>query len=90
MLFTPFTQKILVLQGVKITNIESDANILIIYSELERNPHSCSFCNTVTDTVHDYRTQVIKDIPAFGKTVTIILRRRRYRCPYCGNMFRMV
>ena len=44
-------------------------------------------CGTATDTVHDYRIQVIKDIPAFGKLVSIVLRKRRYRCKHCGKRF---
>lgn len=39
-----------------------------------------------TDKIHDYREQVIKDIPAFGKFVFIHLKKRRYRCS-CGKRF---
>ena len=54
---------------------------------MERKEHSCICCGTATDTVHDYREQVIKDIPAFGKLVSIVLRKRRYRCKCCGKRF---
>ena len=37
--------------------------------------------------VHDYRWQTVKDIPAFGKHTVLILRKRRYRCPFCGKRF---
>ena len=87
MLYTHFTQEILGLQGVIVTNIEKTSETLIIYAELERKQHSCTTCGTVTDAVHDYRTQYVKDIPAFGKLVTIALRKRRYRCPHCGKRF---
>lgn len=36
--------------------------------------------------VHDYREQILKDIPALGKNVYIHLRKRRYRCQ-CGKRF---
>lgn len=87
MLYTNIAEKLLVLQRVIIKNIESDDKNIIIYAELERKTHSCSCCGTATDTVHDYRNQTIKDIPAFGKLVTIVLRKRRYRCPCCGKRF---
>ena len=37
--------------------------------------------------MYDYRTQVIKDIPAFGKLINIVLRKRRYYCKCCGKRF---
>ena len=87
MLQTHFTEEILGLQGVNVTNIENSPKTLMIYAELERKAHLCTACGAATDTIHDYRTQTIKDIPAFGKTVTIVLRKRRYRCPHCGKRF---
>ena len=87
MLYTHFTEELLGLQGVKITNIESSEKSIVIYAELERKPHNCTSCGTATGTVHDYRTQCIKDTPAFGKLVTIVLRKRRYRCTHCGKRF---
>ena len=87
MLYTHFTEELLGLQGIKITNIENSEKSIEIYAELERKPHNCTSCGTATSTVHDYRTQRIKDIPAFGKLVTIVLRKRRYRCTHCGKRF---
>ena len=87
MLYNYFTEKLLGLQGVKITNIENSEKNIIIYAEMERKEHHCICCGTATDTVHDYREQIIKDIPAFGKFVLINLRKRRYRCPNCGKRF---
>ena len=54
---------------------------------MERKEHNWISCGTATNTVHDYREQVIKDIPAFGKLVSIVLRKRRYRCKHCGKRF---
>ena len=87
MLYTHFTEELLGLQGVKITNIENSEKSITVYAELERKPHNCTSCGAATSTVHDYRTQRIKDIPAFGKLVTIVLRKRRYRCTHCGKRF---
>ena len=87
MLYLHNTEKILGLQGVIITKIDDNKDNLVIYAELERKENNCICCGTATDTVHDYRKQIIKDIPAFGKLVTIVLRKRRYRCPHCGKRF---
>ena len=87
MLYSHFTQEVLGLQDVFITKVENSEKELIIYAELERKQHPCIHCGAETNTIHDYRKQVIKDIPAFGKTVSIVLRKRRYRCLHCGKRF---
>jgi len=87
MLYKYFTEKLLGLQEVNITNIESDEKNIIIYAEMERKEHTCKNCKTRTNKIHDYRIQTIKDVPAFGKLVSIVLRKRRYRCPCCGKRF---
>ena len=87
MLYTHFTEELLGLQGVKITNVKKKENNIIIYLEIERKSHGCPCCGTATDTIHDYRLQKIKDIPSFGKNVVLKLRKRRYRCPHCGKRF---
>ena len=87
MLYKHFTEKLLGLQGLIITNIEENEKNIVIYAEMERKEHICISCGTATNTIHDYREQKIKDIPAFGKLVTIILRKRRYKCKHCGKNF---
>ena len=87
MLYKHFTEKLLGLQGLNITNIEENEKSIIIYAEKEREKHHCICCGTATNTVHDYREQKIKDIPAFGKLVSIKLRKRRYKCKNCGKRF---
>ena len=77
MLYQLFTEKLLGLQGVKGTNIEESETTILIYAEMERKEHHCVCCGTATNTIHDYREQKIKDIPAFGKKVQIILKKRR-------------
>ena len=79
MLYIHFIEKLTGLQGIIINNIESNEKEVHIHCELERKPHKCPNCGCVTDCVHDYRVQVIKDIPSFGKFVYIHLRKRRYR-----------
>ncbi len=55
MLYVDFTEKLLGLQGLSITNIEKNDSRLFIYAEMERKAHNCICCGSATDTVHDYR-----------------------------------
>lgn len=87
MLYNHFTEELLGLQGVKIRKVEQDEKNILIYVEIERAKHKCPCCSEQTDRVHDYRLQRVKDIPAFGKQVTLVLRKRRYRCTKCGKRF---
>lgn len=34
-----------------------------VYMELARSKHICLACDALTDCVHDYRMQTVKDIP---------------------------
>lgn len=87
MLYNNFTEKLIDLQGVEVKNIETTDTSINIFLILKRKKHKCISCGYETDIVHDYRTQSVKDIPAFGKNVNIILRKRRYRCLTCGKRF---
>ena len=86
MLYTHFIEKLTGLQDIIINNIESTEKEVHIHCELKRKSHKCPNCGCVTDCVHDYREQEIKDIPCFGKFVYIHIRKRRYRCK-CGKRF---
>ena len=84
MLYKHFTEKLLGLQGVEIEKIKEIDNSIHIYCKLKLKAHRCPICSSTTNKVHDYREQIIKDIPAFGKKVFIHLNKRRYRCS-CGE-----
>lgn len=86
MLYNYFTEKSLGLQDILIENIEEIDDTIHIYCKLERKVHKCPVCGNHTDKIHDYREQVIKDIPAFGKFVFIHFKKRRYRYS-CGKRF---
>lgn len=80
-------RKLVGLEDVEIKNIEELDDKVSIYIERDRVKCSCPKCSHRTDRIHDYRTQKIKDIGAFGKQVELVLRKRRYRCPHCGKCF---
>lgn len=86
MLYTHFTEKIVGLQDLIIKKVETNEKEIHIYGQLERKPHKCPCCGADTAKIHDYREQVIKDIPLYDKYVFIHLKKRRYRCD-CGKRF---
>ena len=63
MLNKDYTAKVLDLEDVIITNVENNCEELRAYIELPRKEHTCPVCGAVTDHVHDYRMQAIKDVP---------------------------
>lgn len=81
------TVKLLGLEDVIVKNIWDDEESRHIEIELPRRRHSCPCCKAETERIHDYRTQQIKDIAAFGKNVYLHLRKRRYVCSQCGKRF---
>lgn len=87
MLYFHYTEKLIGLQDLIVKNVAQDQNSTTIFAQMPRKPHNCPCCHTSTDKIHDYRKQCIKDIPAFGKSTTIVIRKRRYVCPNCGKRF---
>lgn len=79
--------KVLGLEDVIVNNVEEKDRCLIIDIELPRKHHYCPCCHSITDKIHDYRIQMVKDLSAFGKQVVLKLRKRRYVCPKCGKRF---
>ena len=63
MLMSDYTSKLLNLEDVIITGVENISEQLHIYIELPRGKHVCPVCGSVTDRIHDYRMQTIKDVP---------------------------
>ena len=87
MLSIDYTQKLLNLQGVLVKKVTSVHSFTMIDIEMPVTTHTCPHCGTHTSYIHDYRKQLIKDIPAFGQPIILNYRRRRYRCPHCGKCF---
>lgn len=85
MLKKDYTSKLLNMEDVIITDVENISGQLHVYIELPRKPHTCPVCGAVTDCIHDYRMQNIKDVP-LGRDTFLHLRKRRYRCS-CGKRF---
>mgnify|MGYP000856146540 CR=1 FL=1 len=88
MLNSNYIENLFGIKGAIVTNIKNKlTNILEIHFELERNIHECPNCNDLTDSIHDYRVQVIKGPPLGNKFIVFHYRKRRYVCPTCGKRF---
>ena len=85
MLMSDYTAELLNLEDVIITKAENISDQLHIFIELPRTKHTCPACGAATDRVHDYRMQIIKDVP-LARNTFLHLRKRRYRCS-CGKRF---
>lgn len=78
--------KLLNLKEVKVKKIiHSDSSVKIYVSTVSKE-HVCPECGAITSKIHDYREQVIKDLPFQLKHAYIILNKRRYVCS-CGKRF---
>ena len=84
MLNSYYTETLLGLQGVEIKNIEETEENYEISIEQPRRYCICPCCGEMTNKIHDYRYQRIKELSAFEKRVILILHKRRYVCS-CGS-----
>ena len=81
-----YTEKLVGLQGVTVKKITEAEEKIDIAVEMKRQMQECPQCGQKTDRIHDYRNQKIRDMSCFGRTVTLLLRKRRYVCE-CGKRF---
>ena len=86
MLEQDYIAKIINLEDIIVTNVEIRSEELHLYVELPQTEHECPQCGRKTSFIHDYREQIIKDIP-LGRKTYIHLRKRRYSCPHCAKRF---
>ena len=82
-----YTTTLLDLEYAEIDLISQNPDSVVIEFHLKRRVHHCPHCDTLTDIVHDYRTQFVKDIPVLGRPLVWKYRKRRYHCPCCGKHF---
>ncbi|HEY9575794.1 MAG TPA: ISL3 family transposase [Lachnospiraceae bacterium] len=74
------------MKGVNVKKIVHSNSFVKIFLETVPREHICPACFSSTKRVHDYRTQVIKDLPFQLKHCYLVLRKRRYVC-LCGKRF---
>lgn len=86
MLHTHYSETLLGLQEAEIKNIREAGHTLTLEIEQRRRKSRCPSCGNMTDRIHDYRRQRVKDFPSFGKEVVLVIHKRRYACS-CGKRF---
>lgn len=78
--------KLLNLKGVFVKKIVHGDSYIKIYLHTKPKEHPCPTCGLYTSKIHDYREQVIKDLPFQFKHTYLVLHKRRYVC-CCGKRF---
>jgi transposase len=60
-----------------------------LYIRIEKNSivETCPSCHSKSTKVHDRRKQPIKDLPIRGKSIMLVLIKRRFRCTCCNKVF---
>jgi len=79
--------KVLGLSNVCVEKIQDSSTALHLQLSTKVTKQVCPRCKATTSRVHDYRLQIIKDLPIRGKEVYLFLKKRRYVCPACGKRF---
>lgn len=87
MLSTNYTENLLGIKDVIITDIKETDSEKHIYLDCMLKIQRCPHCFRETKRVHSYRNQVVKDVSIFGKHTYLHIRKRRYYCPHCGGTF---
>lgn len=81
------TSKLLGMEEVTIKKVWEEGGKRHISIEMPRRAHRCPICGEMTQAVHDYREQQVRDVAGYGKLTVLHLRKRRYRCTCCGKRF---
>ena len=87
MLYEDFITKLLDMEHMEMKKIEYLKDRLLIHVEMKRRATTCPCCGALTDKVHDYRIQKVKDSPVQGKALIWLYRKRRYVCSCCKKRF---
>jgi len=82
-----FTKNLLLLEDVTIEDIKHYQEQCEVRISQPVRSHICPQCGSTTNKIHDYRFQVIKDIPFLNKPLRLYYRKRRYKCQHCHKRF---
>jgi transposase len=82
-----YTAELLGLEDVIVENVYEDGKGCHIEIILPRRKHCCPCCEAMTDRIHDYRVQIVKDLDIHGVHAYLHIKKRRYVCEKCGKKF---
>ena len=81
------TENLLELKDVIVLKVENIGTEKHVYIKMHQRIHFCPDCGHPTSKIHDYRTQLVRDLPMSGLNVVLHLRKRRHVCTKCGKRF---
>ena len=87
MLSSNYSEKLLGIKDVIITNVKEMEYEKHIYLDCKLQPQTCPHCHNQTMRIHSYRWQIVKDVPTAGKNTYLHVRKRRYYCRHCNGTF---
>lgn len=87
MLYNNYTEELLGIKDIIVTNIKNLDKEIYIDIEFTRKEHVCPCCNNTTKYIHDYRIQIVKEVSILAKNAYYRLRKRRYICKHCNKRF---
>ncbi|MFC2949124.1 ISL3 family transposase [Virgibacillus sediminis] len=73
-------------ENTKILKLEKAESAYHIHVQLPKKTHRCPDCGTMTERIHDYRSQKIQHLKLFERKTYLFYRKRRYACE-CGKRF---
>ena len=75
-----FIQKLLGLQGIKVTSVYVNNGILYVCATSDASFAICPRCGQVAQYVHDRRRQPCEHLDIWGMKTVILLEKKRYKC----------
>ncbi len=87
MLYSDCIENLIGLKDVIVNEIKEVSGEKHIYLSMMKRYHHCPVCGRMTSKVHDYRMQIVKDLPFSGSNTYLHIRKRRHVCPDCGKRF---
>jgi transposase len=80
------SKNLLNLEDVFIKKVVHADKFVKVFITTKPKVHICPCCGAKTAKIHDYRDQIIKDLPFQMKDTLLCLHKRRYSCS-CGKRF---
>ena len=71
------------LENVTVFSYSSELGYTILKLQLVNDGINCPHCNEYTDTIHQNRSILVRDLSIFGRLVYLKVPRRQFRCANC-------
>ena len=82
-----FISKVFNISELNIENITISVENITIDVESPKSSRKCKHCGEDCTTVHQKSYRHVKDLPAFGREVSLCVKVRQFYCPKCDKHF---